>query len=90
MTLHQLKTKKMKPKKSAQRILFLIIMTIICWIILAEITTTGITNPITFHEMKWGIDKAVIGWIITLCSMAPAAVIVSIIHIRNKFSTAQW
>ena len=73
-----------------RNVLLLVIMSIICWFILARITTMGLSNPTTFYDMEWGIDKAVLAWVISLCSIAPAAVVILTMHLRKRFSQPQW
>ena len=79
----------MKNKKN-RNILLLVIISVLCWVVLSRITTTGLSNPITFYEMQWGIDKAAIAWIITLFSMVPAVIVIFIMQLRKNFCPAHW
>ena len=70
----------MKTKK----ITFFIVITILSWLYLAQFMTTGESNPINFWEMSSGINKAVVAWIITLCSIAPVAIIIFMNHVVKR------
>lgn len=76
--------------KKVRNVLLLVIMSVISWVVMSKITTMGLSNPTTFYDMEWGIDKAMIALIITLMSITPAAGVIIIVHLRKKFRPAQW